>query len=81
MRGELRPGDRVRVRHDTYYDGAISAGRRGFVQSVSSMSHATANGGGYDATIELDTGRVVILRWDGLTEWADELEKVGEHDA
>lgn len=50
----LAAGMRVRVTRDTYYCAPIPAGLTGHVVSVSSIPHATSNGGGFDVEVILE---------------------------
>jgi len=50
----FEPGDRVQVIREVRYHGKILAGEVGTVVRASNVSHATANGGGFDVTVRLD---------------------------
>ena len=51
----FKPGDRVRTTRDVAYYLPIPAGSTGTVVRASTNSHATANGGGYDIDLLLDS--------------------------
>ena len=59
---DFQIGDRVIVNEDTHFYAPIAAGTMGVVTFASWVSHATANGGGFDIGVKLDDGRKVILR-------------------
>lgn len=61
---KFRKGEPVVLLKDTYYERPFPRGSVGTVLQMSSVSHATFHGGGFDTVVRFGSYRAVLRDWE-----------------